>query len=391
MPIAALQFVVLVAVCSISFFLVPRTLRPHVLTVGGITFYLLYAAGALWLVGSAVVMTYLLSERRTYWLAVVVLALLLAVFKLPGGSVMGASLLGPRGFGDAAVPLGFSFLAFELIHYAVDRGRGRIPARSFIGLAAFAFFFPCRVAGPIKRYPDFSEEVASAHLLPENVSRGCIRIAAGLIKKIALADPLGSVAAGLAEATTALDAWTSALSYSFQLYLDFSAYSDIAVGISLLMGIRVPENFNWPYLSENIQEFWRRWHMSLSSWAQDYVFANVGRALFKTRLRARPGAIATISYVMAFLTIGAWHGLTPNFLAWGAYHGTLMVTFHFYKGLVPVSVATSALYRSSVGRWSAIGVTFFLVTIGWVFFRLDPSEAVRTLRLMLMGHRQGTV
>ncbi len=282
MPIAALQFVVLTVLCWIAFFALPRTFRPHVLTVSGIAFYVAFAAGALWLVAVVVVMTYLSSGRHTRWVAVAVLALLLAFVKLPG----------------AVVPLGFSFLAFELIHYAVDRGRGKIQGGSFIGLAAFALFFPCRVAGPIKRHRDFNEAIASAQLSPENVTRGCIRIASGLIKKIALADPLQPVAAGLIVATTALGAWTSTLAYSLQLYLDFSAYSDIAIGVSLLMSIRVPENFNWPYLSPNIQEFWNRWHMSLSSWVREYVFLSVGRELFKTGLRARPGAIATTSRLL---------------------------------------------------------------------------------------------
>jgi len=223
--------------------------------------------------------------------------------------------------------------------------------------------------------------VASAEWLPENVSRGALRILAGLAKKFA-ADFLGRTVAIAAVAATPLQGWESLLAYSLQLFLDFSAYSDLAIGVSRLMGITVPENFRSPYLSANIQEFWTRWHMSLSSWVRDYVFSPVGRALFKTSLKRHAVVIAVVSYMSAFLVVGAWHGLAMNFLVWGAYHGLLLSAYHVYRISIPASLVSNSVYQSKAAAWAGTGLTFMCVTIGWVFFRMELPAAARMLRLL---------
>ena len=377
-----LNFILLVAVCWATFFAVPRALRPHALSLWGAVFYALFAPSAGGLVAGLVLVTYFLEGPRAKWVVISLVVGLLAYFKGVGAWVTAA---GPGGVtrldGATLVPLGLSFLSLELIHYTIERSRGRIRNTSLVDLAAFVLFFPCRIAGPIKRYPDFTAAVARAELSPENVYHGCLRILAGLLKKVA-ADLLGRTAGGVGFPVTRLQGWESMLAYSLQIFLDFSAYSDIAIGISRLMGISVPENFRSPYLSSNIQEFWTRWHMSLSSWVREYVFLSLGRALFKTRLKRRPGIIAAASYVATFLVVGAWHGLTPNFLVWGAYHGILLATFHLYKTSIPVSLATNPLYQSRPVAWAGSGMTFLLVTVGWVFFRMDLPTGVRLLRLL---------
>lgn len=382
---ALLQFVGLVLATCVVFFTVPRRFRPHVLAAAGVLFYVLYSAGTLWVVAAVILGTYLWAGTAATGLVVAGLALLLVFFKLPGGMAGALPMLSAAGSGDARMPLGFSFLVFELIHYAVERRRGRLAGGSFVDLAAFSFFFPCRVAGPIKRYPDFTAAVAAAELSPENVNRGCLRIAGGLIKKVLLADGLQRWSGGLAAATTPAGAWTAAVAYSFQLYFDFSAYSDIAIGTSQLMGIRVPENFDWPYLSANIQDFWNRWHMSLSSWVRDYIFLTLGRRLFKTSLRRSPRIISTLSYLVTFFTVGAWHGLSSNFLLWGVYHGVLLSGFQIVKTTIPLGVAMSPVYRSRAATWAATALTFLLVTVGWVIFQLAPTQAWHTIRLMTTG------
>lgn len=377
-----LNFIILVAVCWATFFAVPRALRSYTLCLWGAVFYAIFAPSAVGIVAGLVLVTYLLKGPRAKWVAIGLVVALLAYFKGPGDWVTAA---GPGGVtrlaGTALVPLGFSFLSLELIHYTIERSRGRIRDASLVDLAAFALFFPCRIAGPIKRYPDFTAAVLQAKLSPEHVYHGCLRILEGLLKKVA-ADFLGRTAAGVGSAVTPLQGWESMLAYSLQLFLDFSAYSDIAIGVSRLMGISVPENFRSPYLSSNIQEFWTRWHMSLSSWVREYVFLSLGRVLFKTRLKRRPGIIAAASYMAAFLVVGAWHGLTPNFLVWGGYHGMLLATFHLYKTSIPVSLATSPLYRSRLVAWGGSCLTFLLVTVGWVFFRMELPAGVRLLRLL---------
>jgi alginate O-acetyltransferase complex protein AlgI len=380
------RFVLLVGATWLAFFGVPSRFRSHVLTAGGVGFYALYAPSTLWLVAALVVLTYLAGGTRARWMVVGVLVGLLAYFKWPSGgiSAVSAGIIDVRA-GGAIVPLGFSFLSFELIHYAIERGRGRIRDTSLVDLAAFAFFFPCRIAGPIKRYSDFTASVLRAERSPDDVYRGGLRILSGLLKKVVLADRLDRLSSTIPLTGTPLQAWAAMAAYALVLYLDFSAYSDIAIGVSRLMGLRVPENFRWPYLSSNIQDFWNRWHMSLSSWARDYIFMGVGRQLFKTRWKRQPQAIAAASYMATFLVIGAWHGLTLNFLVWGAYHGLLVTAFHVYKTTLPVSVATSRFYQSRFIVWAGIGFTFLQVTIGWVFFRMDVPHAVGLLRLMLGG------
>ena len=341
------RFVVLVALCWISLSIAPARFRPHTLAVWGVAFYALFAPQVLWLIAAAVAVAYVCTGQRTRWVGIALLVGLLAYFKRPLGltGAAGGSGLGPLG-DSPLVPLGFSYLSLELVHYIIERSRGRIADRSLPNLAAFALFFPCRVAGPIKRYGDFTASVAQANGSAADVYHGCFRILAGLFKKVVLADWLNGAAATAGAATTAQQAWTGMAAYSLALYMDFSAYSDFAIGVSRVMGIRVPENFNWPYLSTNIQDFWTRWHMSLSVWVRDYVFSSVGRQLFKTPLRERPGVIATASYVATFLVVGAWHGLSLNFLVWGLYHGLLVTLFHFYKAWLPDTVAASRAYRS---------------------------------------------
>ena len=376
-----IRFLLLVAVCWATFFAVPAAFRAHALAFWGIIFYAMYAGEFLLLVGGLVVLTYVFSSRQWVWVPVALLVACLGYFKLRGDT---PGLAGIIAFPQTSLvlPLGLSFLTFELIHFAVERRRGKITDASLVDLAAFAFFFPCRVAGPIKRYPDFAAGLARAEISAENLHYGTLRIVVGLFKKFALADFLALIEDRVYSASSPLHAWGVVLAYSLQIYLDFSAYSDIAIGLSRLMGIRIPENFRAPYLSSNIQEFWNRWHISLSSWVRDYVFMEVGQPLFKTRLKSRPRVIAAACYMTTFIIVGAWHGLTPNFLLWGLYHGLLLTGYHLYKVWIPIAVARSPLYSSRVATWAGMGLTFFLVTVGWTLFMVDVPKGFGLLRLM---------
>jgi len=380
-----LRFVLLVALCWVLFFLVPRRHRFLVLVGCGVAFYAAFAGQflplTLWLMLGA----YLIGTGRGPWAAAMVVVILFVRFKL-GFDATGLSLPGPILAPRAAliVPLGFSFLAFELLHFVIERHRGHLADATWAGFAAFIFYFPCRVAGPIKRYPQFAQAVAAASPSFDNVYHGFLRILSGLVKKTVFADVLGLTAAEMIYADTPAHAWRVVLAYSFQIYLDFSAYSDVAIGVSRVLGITIPENFRWPYLSPSVQEFWNRWHISLSSWARDYVFTPSGQMLFKTRLRRFPSWIAALSYLVTFLLIGAWHGLTPNFLVWGAYHGVLLTLYYVYRKRMPLSLATNGLYRSKLAHLAGIAVTFVLVTIGWVPFMTSHwSDSLKLLRAML--------
>jgi len=287
------------------------------------------------------------------------------------------------------LPLGISFFTFEFIHYLVDVGRGQPVVKSLLKFALFAAFFPTQIAGPIKRYEAF---VGQLDNLPPfewaRIGAGIKLILVGLFKKIALADNLaplvglGFGAVGPGQYLGPLQAWITVLAFAMQIYFDFSGYTDVGRGSALLFGYSVPENFNRPYLGRNISDFWRRWHMSLSSWLRDYLYIPLGgnrghryRNLFLTMLIG-----------------GLWHGANWTFVAWGAFHGGLLVVFWWFKGrglnenssLLP----QGRLWQTtqSLLNWA---VTFALVCVGWVFFRAsDIGQALAMLHSM-SGWRTG--
>jgi alginate O-acetyltransferase complex protein AlgI len=349
-----LRFVLLFALCWITFFAVPRHWRNATLAAFGIAFYAIFA-------GPVIAIVLLLTLAAYVRAPVALFVIVLIAAKVPRGSWI--------------VPLGLSYLTFELIHVVIERRRGRIQELSLTELLAFAFFAPARIAGPIKRFPQFRTAVAEAELSADDVYAGVLRILLGLAKKFLLADVLALTVAESEYAASMRQAWLVVIAFALQLFLDFSAYSDIAIGFARTLGIRLPENFNWPYLAANIREFWERWHITLSQWVRDYVFTPLGRALFGTRLRPHPGAIATISYLATFAIVGAWHGLELRFVLWGAYHGALLAIFHLWRQHVPSN-------DSRAMRALGVVTTFFFVTIGWVPFFLPLQKAAHMWALM---------
>lgn len=360
-----LRFIALFLGCWISFFALPRRTRPVVLAFWGAAFYLVYAGPFLAVVLLLALMTFF---NRLSWLAGLATVALLAYVKLPATSVI--------------VPLGFSYLAFELLHVVIERRRGRIESLSLNELLAFVFFAPARIAGPIKRYPDFIAAVRDAEPSSANVYAGLLRILAGFAKKFFLADVLALAVERSAFVTSAKLAWVVVLAFSLQLWLDFSAYSDIAIGLARTLGIALPENFRAPYLARNIRDFWERWHITLSHWVRDYVFVPLGRSFFGTPLRRLPILIAVICYLLTFVTVGAWHGLTPAFLVWGAYHGALLALYHVVRLKTPAWIADHRWYDARPVRAASVALTFFVVVIGWVPFMLPLPKAAKMLALM---------
>jgi alginate O-acetyltransferase complex protein AlgI len=357
-----LRFVALFLGCWLSFTFVPRRYRALVLTFWGAAFYLLYTGPFFFVVVGLTVAAFF---PRLAWIAGLVTVGVLAYCK--------ASLL---------VPLGFSYLAFELLHVVMERRRGRIGELSFGELLAFVFFAPARIAGPIKRYPDFVAAVRDAEPSSATVYAGLLRILLGLAKKFFLADVLALTVAESLYVSSFRHAWIVVVAFSLQIWLDFSAYTDIAIGLGRTMGIALPENFRAPYLSKNIREFWDRWHITLSHWVRDYVFTPLGRAMFKTRLRRTPAVIAFVSYLVTFAIVGAWHGLTPAFLLWGVYHGALLSLYHVVRLKTPAWIADRAWYDSRLVRAAGAAFTFLCVTIGWVPFLLPLPKAQKMLALM---------
>ncbi|WP_225775217.1 MBOAT family O-acyltransferase [Pseudomonas sp. Marseille-Q5115] len=255
------------------------------------------------------------------------------------------------------LPIGISFYTFESISYIIDVYRGDTPAtRNLIDFAAFVAIFPHLIAGPVLRFKDLVDQFNHRTHTLDKFSEGATRFMQGFIKKVFIADTIAVVADhsfALSDPTTG-DAWLGALAYTAQLYFDFSGYSDMAIGLGLMMGFRFMENFKQPYISQSITEFWRRWHISLSTWLRDYLYITLGGN--------RGGTFAT--YRNLFLTMllgGLWHGANFTYIIWGMWHGLWLA--------IERALGTDAAPR----RFNPIKwiFTFLLVVLGWVIFRAE--------------------
>ncbi len=376
-------FLVLFVITAALFFAGPRAWRRAVLAISGLLFYAWQAAGYLPLVMGMILATAWTSGRAGAWINAAVLVGVMAWFK--GHAATVAVMPGaPQhivGLGPSLMPLGVSFLAFELIHVAIERRKGRLDRPPLVSLAAFALFAPCRIAGPIKRFPAFDRSIDEASWSASQLYRGSVRALQGLLKKVFLADTLALAVPQLHFATSTASAWLALLAYSWYLYLDFSAYSDIAIGLSSILGVKVPENFRFPYASRNIREFWTRWHMSFSSWLGDYVFLPVSKRLTLGWPHLPPRGAAMITYLVTFLICGLWHGLAWHFVAWGLFHGILLGAFAEFAARRSRDASRSAW--SWLTEWGARLATFLVVTWGWLLFALEWPRALRLAALLV--------
>jgi alginate O-acetyltransferase complex protein AlgI len=254
------------------------------------------------------------------------------------------------------LPLGISFYTFESMSYVVDVYRGHARAiRNIVDFAAFVSMFPQLVAGPIIRFSEIADQIRSRTHTITKFSRGVAFFSLGMAKKVLLANPCGKVAdlAFASGSLTPLDAWYGVLAYAFQIYFDFSGYSDMAIGLGLMMGFVFAKNFDSPYKSQSITEFWRRWHISLSTCLRDYLYVPLGGN--------RKGRVRTYVNLLTVMLIGGlWHGASWTFLAWGAIHGVLLA-FERMQGKAAPYGRLPAPMR--------VAITFAIVLVSWVFFR----------------------
>jgi alginate O-acetyltransferase complex protein AlgI len=272
----------------------------------------------------------------------------------------------------ALPPLGISFFVFEFVHYLVEVYRGSEPIRRPADFALFSIFFPSLVAGPIKRYHQFipSLHEGVAHAGFADVAAGAQRIALGFFKKVVLADNLTLVInayAGGFATLAPLEAWGLLAAIAARIVLDFSGYSDIAIGLARLMGVTLPENFRWPYIATNLQDFWQRWHISLSSWIRDYVYIPLGGNRHGVARKLLNGLVA-------FTLCGIWHGPAWNFAFWGLWHGLgLAVQSSYQTALGPVGRAIAWVFDflPFLG-WL---LTILFVGFGWLLFFYPVDQA----------------
>lgn len=267
---------------------------------------------------------------------------------------------------DIVLPLGISFFAFEFIHYCVDIKRGSKALRNPLDFALFASFFPSQVAGPIKRYQQFDEQLKAPKLLnQEDMIVGLGFLMKGLFKKVALADnlaPITAMGVNNVQGLGTLDAWILMFVFVLQVYFDFSGYTDMGIGSARLLGFHLPNNFNLPYIaSKNLMEFWQRWHITLSSWLRDYLQTPM-TGFRASRLRFNVATIVTMTIC------GLWHGAAWHYVLWGLVHGLLLVATREYLQVVKGSQALKKLHAKSWSVPVACISTFILLHFTQPFF-----------------------
>ena len=262
------------------------------------------------------------------------------------------------GFLRVTLPLGISFYTFHAMSYAIDVYRGDAPAiRNYIDYACYVSMFPQLVAGPIIRFQDVADQLAHRTCTFEKFARGAAFFCFGMAKKALLANICGKTADTVfqAESVGTIDAWLGIVGYAFQIYFDFSAYSDMAIGLGLMLGFVFAKNFDSPYQASSITDFWRRWHISLSTWLRDYLYVPLGGN--------RRGNTRTYVNLLTVMTLGGlWHGASWNFVIWGAAHGVWLALERSF-GNWPIAAATPRVVRTAL--------TFVGVCFTWVFFRAE--------------------
>jgi alginate O-acetyltransferase complex protein AlgI len=273
---------------------------------------------------------------------------------------------------DIALPIGISFYTFQALSYLIDLYRGKFPhERNLLDLAAYIAMFPQLIAGPIVRFESIREQLHNTRILWPRILSGSKLFVIGLASKVLIANTF----AGPADHVFSLDAsllsmplaWLGAISYFFQIFFDFNGYSLMAIGLGQIIGFDFPRNFDRPYIARSITEFWRRWHISLSTWFRDYLYIPLGGS--------RGSALATYrNLVVVFLLCGLWHGAGFNFLAWGAYHGIFLVIERSGRGSgIKVPFAVAHLY------------TLLVVLFGWVLFRCESFTQVADYLAAMLG------
>lgn len=290
--------------------------------------------------------------------------------------------------------LGFSYVAFRVIHTLRDRQTGQLPDLDLREYLTYVIFFPSFTAGPVDRaerfIKDFRELPHIKGIDSERITTGSTRIAIGMFKKFVIADTIALFALDITTADQAVSTpmlWLLLYGYAFRLFFDFSGYTDIAIGIGILFGIQLPENFNRPYLKNNIQAFWQSWHISLSNWVRFYIFSPLSRKLLRRKPKPPIWQIMFICHMSTMIVIGLWHGITLPFFIWGAWHGLGLFTHKmwtdrtrkWYMGLKDKPRVKQA--------WTIVGVllTFHFVVLGWVWFALPDINTALSVFVRLFG------
>lgn len=370
----------------LTYYLTPKRFHSHIIVLGSYVFYGWWRVDFVAMMAGISIFSYLISKKivssernSKKWLALGVVGNLITLgyFKYFNFGIDSMNALmgytGHEGFTawHVILPIGISFHIFQAISYLIDIYRKDVqPAEKFIDFMAFSSLFPQLIAGPVIRYKDLEAQFRSRVHSWDKFNEGAIRFAMGFCKKVFIADTLAPIAdsAFALSDPSMMDSWLGILAYTGQLYFDFSGYSDMAIGIALMMGFRFPENFNHPYISRSITEFWRRWHISLSTWLRDYLYIPLGGN--------RKGKTRTyINLVLTMVLGGFWHGANWTFVLWGAWHG----------GIMAAERAMGSKKEAPYPRFIALPLTLLFVLIGWVLFRAHSVSAAFDMYAGMIG------
>ena len=350
-----------------------------ILLVASVVFYAWGAFAFLpILLGSCIVNYYLVQamakvegvRRKQAMVASVILNVgILVYFKYANFIVENIGM--QEGWAEVALPIGISFFSFQSMSYTVDVYRRTVkPLEKLSEYLVYILSFPQMIAGPIVRFIDVEKELRQRTVLDDDFLNGFYRFALGLSKKVLIANTLASIYPldGSLDFSSP-QALISILAYTFQIYFDFSGYSDMAIGLGMMMGFQFPENFKQPYRAISITDFWRRWHITLSSWMRDYLYIPLGGNRVKSNTRLY------VNLVTVFAISGIWHGASWNFLLWGLYHGAFLILDRLFlkKALGSLPQAASRV------------ITFAFVVIGWVFFAIEDFSAATDFLSLLFN------
>ena len=314
----------------ILYFVVPKKYKNIVLLIFSIIFYFYGEPKYILLMLVEVLFSYFmtlsLEKNKSKSLLGVIISFhifLLCVFKYFNFIITNINSIfdGNISLLNIVLPIGISFYTFQIISYEVDVYRGKVKAsKSLIDYMTYVFLFPQLIAGPIVRYETVSKELKSRKVTLEDFSYGVNRFIIGLFKKVVIANNIGELCNILNSSSevSVLLYWILGISYMLQIYFDFSGYSDIAIGIGRMIGFKFPENFNYPYVADSVTDFWRRWHMTLSSWFRDYVYIPLGGNRVSTLKHIR-------NILVVWMLTGLWHGASWNFIIWGIYFGVILI------------------------------------------------------------------
>lgn len=386
------------------YYLLPSRLRSAWILLASWFFYAWWRLDFLSLIGLTTLWTYLLgravaSNRRlrpdrarlVCAVAVVLNIGVLAYFKYFNfgveslNAMLAAIGATPLTGWEVVLPVGISFYVFQATSYVVDVYRGDAqPARDYLDVAAYVSLFPQLIAGPILRYKDLSRQFRDRQHSLDGFASGALRFMTGFVKKVLIADTVASIVDSVfaLSAPSFLDAWLGTAAFAVQLYYDFSGYSDMAIGLGRMIGFEFAENFRAPYRSHSITEFWRRWHISLSTWLRDYLYIPLG---------GNRAGRTNLNLLVVMVLGGLWHGASWSFVLWGLYHGLLLVfERQFGEGEAPILRRLRGWGAAWVGSTTAKIRTVVLVMIGWVLFRAETlASAVAVFRGMAAANGFG--